>query len=287
MAAQGRIVPPSSEVRRLAAWLIWVLIGASALVVVGRGIAGAWGPVVSPVAACLLTTALLAASLAAWVLHSPVKAPANGTSQLGSGLLSIFVPLLLGLSLSGSAGSGGMAYLLLLTMASVIGVAVHTHRDLLMDLPGTVGVLAGSRLAADGAAHATARVAIRQAPVDSVASSAIAETDPPTFDDCNVSQQWIRRSTPEGADSLQILMRVTFPPGAREVAVHIPLWPAMTGIPVVDCEPLDASEVELRVTAAHTYGVRIEVRRSGACDEAHCVPIGVQIAAASQADAAA
>ncbi len=284
MAIEGERTAAVSELRRLVAWVIWTLLGACALVASGRAIATVWGPSLSAPAVCTLTTALVLLGLAAWSLWLSADAHADRDSQFEYGLLSAAVPLLMGFSLSGGVGTGGLCYLVFLLLASVLAVGTHCCQDLLAGI-GTHVDTASRRIPG----------AITQAgePRSEPETDRAAGTADPdggasgdAFEDGAVSQRIVRRRTP-GGDVVEAVLRVAFQPGEREVALHVPLWPAMATTPAVECEPLDDSSVEPRVTAAQTYGVRIEVRRSGSIDAAAVVPLGVQIAAAAEAEAAA
>jgi hypothetical protein len=45
-------------------------------------------------------------------------------------------------------------------------------------------------------------------------------------------------------------------------------------VPTIECEPLDAADVELKVAAAYTYGARIEARRQEPLEDLLDVEIG-------------
>jgi hypothetical protein len=201
------------------------------------------------------------------------------------GLLSAAVPLLIGFSLSGGAGAGGLCYLVFLWLASVVAVATHCCQELLVGVGAHV--VASPRRMPGAMLHAGEPRAEPETVFGSagMANQGGASRDD-AFEDGAVTQRIVRRRT-SGGDIVEALLRVAFQPGEREIALHIPLWPAMATTPTVDCEPLDDSAVETRVTVVQTYGVRIEVRRSGPINAAAVVPLGVQVVAAAEAEAAA
>jgi hypothetical protein len=285
MAIEGERTAAVSQLRRLAAWAIWILIGTCALVVSGRAIATVWGPVLSTPAVCALATALVLLGLAAWSLWLSANGRADRDSQLGSGLLSAAVPLLIGFSLSGGVGIGGLCYLVFLLLASVLAITTQCCQELPAGIEASVDAssrrIPGAMVQASeprGEPETVLGLTGTAGPGGAACGDA--------FEDSAVTQRIVRRRTP-GGDFVEALLRVAFQPGEREVALHIPLWPALATTPTVECEPLDDSAVEPRVTVAQTYGVRIEVRRSGSIDAAAVVPLGVQIAAIAKAEAAA
>jgi hypothetical protein len=67
---------------------------------------------------------------------------------------------------------------------------------------------------------------------------------------------------------------VEFEPGQKFAAVHIPFAPAFDAVPDFECEPLDETDLKIKVSARHSYGVRIEATRSEGVAEAQTVPLG-------------
>ena len=79
--------------------------------------------------------------------------------------------------------------------------------------------------------------------------------------------QWMSRSRVEGLDVAEGSFRVRFAAGQRLAPVHLPFSPPLADTPEFECEPADDSDLRFRTTAVHAYGVRIEVSRSGNCEE--------------------
>jgi hypothetical protein len=92
----------------------------------------------------------------------------------------------------------------------------------------------------------------------------------------NVSLQITRRG--DSADeSIEIVARLVFAPGERQSSLHLPISPPLASLPVVECEPLDESDIELQVGAAYPYGIRIDAKRKPPFQEGVAVAIGVQV----------
>jgi hypothetical protein len=99
--------------------------------------------------------------------------------------------------------------------------------------------------------------------------------------------QWMTRSVVDECDVMEGGFRVTLAVGQRQAAVHLPFSPAFSCVPEFECEPLDDSNVRIRTTAIHSYGVRIEASRSTNLDETECIEIGWCASAAMPERAAA
>jgi hypothetical protein len=99
--------------------------------------------------------------------------------------------------------------------------------------------------------------------------------------------QWMSRSRVEGLDVAEGSFRVRFAAGQRLTPVHLPFSPPLADTPEFECEPADDSDLRFRTTAVHAYGVRIEVSRSGNCDEEATVEVAWMASAALSESVAA
>lgn len=88
------------------------------------------------------------------------------------------------------------------------------------------------------------------------------------------TQQWMSRSRQDGYDVVEGEVQIGFDAGQRLVALHLPFSPPLAATPEFECEGLDEIELNFRTTARHTYGVRVEVSRSGALDMPATARIG-------------
>jgi hypothetical protein len=79
-----------------------------------------------------------------------------------------------------------------------------------------------------------------------------------------VLQQMTRSKTAEGLDRLDGTFCVEFPAEAMTATVHIPFCPAFENVPKVQVFPVDATEVNLRITSIKMFGMRVDVKRSDA-----------------------
>ena len=104
---------------------------------------------------------------------------------------------------------------------------------------------------------------------DNEASALLFESDEPLPHPASNpdTTQWMSRSRVEGLDVAEGSFRVRFVAGQRLTPVHLPFSPPLADTPEFECEPADDSDLRFRTTAVHAYGVRIEVSRTGNCDE--------------------
>lgn len=96
-------------------------------------------------------------------------------------------------------------------------------------------------------------------------------------------QMQLRRCRTADGETIEIHARLEIVAGARESVLHVPFWPALLASPVVECEPLDADDVELRITSAEPYGLRLEARLPAVTAIARSVLIGVEVHVAVEA----
>lgn len=99
--------------------------------------------------------------------------------------------------------------------------------------------------------------------------------------------QWMRRSLQEDVEVIEGAIRVTFASGSKQVAVHLPFSPPMTGLPEFEAEPLDDADLNVQVTSTHSYGVRFEVTRRHGLEERLVAEIGYLASAVTQSERAA
>jgi hypothetical protein len=114
-------------------------------------------------------------------------------------------------------------------------------------------------------------------------SDALAFTGVNEIEDDPSLQMQLRRCRTADGETIEIHARLEFVAGAREAVLHVPFWPALSATPVVECEPLDASDIELRVTAAEPYGLRLEARLPKVTTVRRSVLIGVEVQVADEA----
>jgi hypothetical protein len=85
---------------------------------------------------------------------------------------------------------------------------------------------------------------------------------------------WLSRRTTDDTEQIEGWVRVEFAAGQRETMIHVAFCPPLSGIPEIETEDLEGSDLEIRVAAAFAFGARLSVRRSGSLDEANSDRVG-------------
>lgn len=83
--------------------------------------------------------------------------------------------------------------------------------------------------------------------------------------DGDVSFERIRDE--HGGEMIEGRVRVTFAAGEKRAYVHLPFQPPLAGLPDVECEPTDDSNIRVKVAVRQPYGIRLEVRRPDATNQ--------------------
>lgn len=117
------------------------------------------------------------------------------------------------------------------------------------------------------------------APVDE--SEFATQTEPSLLQD-GLQQRMVRRIA-DGCESIEVAWRIDFAPGQQLQSLHLPISPALASAPEVECEPLEGTEVDVTVGAVHTFGVRLDVRRSGDARSPANAVLGVHLRSATRA----
>jgi len=83
-----------------------------------------------------------------------------------------------------------------------------------------------------------------------------------------VSQCLTRTRSQDQGERIEGTVRVEFAAGQKVAVVHVPFVPPLPRVPRIECHLMDGAELRVKVAAAHTYGMRIEARRTGSADAA-------------------
>jgi hypothetical protein len=93
-----------------------------------------------------------------------------------------------------------------------------------------------------------------------------------------VDQTW-RRWKHAGQDILEGCVRVQFQPGQSTATIHVPVQPAMSSAPEVECEPTDDADIRTSADPVLPYGVRFTCRRTRDVQEPMETAISIRLAA--------
>lgn len=288
MSNQSTISATDVELQQLAAPGVGAVLWLAALVLLCRAAAGELTRFPTPLAAGALSVVAFAIGVGVWTWDERRRRTADLRGRVSRGLAAAAAPLIIGLT---SAGSNAVLLGLTIAMVLLSGVWVvwsslrrfHESADSPVAARPDDNHSADSRLMTPGDAEAAAGMS--GAP-NHENNGAHDETGS-LIEDPAVTQQIVRRAAESPGDSIEALWRVRFEAGVREAVIQLPIHPPLAGQPQVECEPLDSTDLACTVTAARRFGVRIEVRRPVPCDQPLTALVGVEIHAASPAEAAA
>lgn len=219
--------------------------------------------------------------------------------------------VMLGLSLLPAGSSSGMAGLIGLYLISVVVTGVASDLDIPLSVTATLQIKREKGQSSfqesarenypgfyvpscplEGEAGLRSNEGGRETPLDQLSEQEPLESDLDIESSNNTvslfdsseslphpatqpeTSQWMSRSTVEGYDTAEGSIRVRFVGGQRMAAVHLPFSPPLPDTPEFECEPADDSEARIRMTAVHSYGVRIEVTRTRGCDIDEVIELG-------------
>ncbi len=290
----NKTLPSRIELRRSSAAGLLTGVLLLSVVVLSRRASGAATGFSSATAACIVSGAVMLVGLLSGLTLQRERRAADFAQDLMLSALSTLPGLVLGLALMPTSEATGLAallgeFLILIAsstqmVSSMSGAAVVPARSETKETVESASSIGDALQVTAASAHATSmtrEVAESEAqpmPLDSdvailtESTAVLAMTGEPSdgrFDDVSEEDaeldsqrtQWMRRRVCEGCDIIEGRLRVTLPPGAKQVAVHVPFAPAFSMTPEFEAEPLDDCEVEVQCSSLHSYGVRFEVSR--------------------------
>jgi hypothetical protein len=245
------------------------------VVVVSRRMSGAYRGPVEPAVPCLVATFAAILSLAALALWTQAVPTASIRKRILAAAIAVGPPLALGAALwiSPSAFVGG--YLASLAMGSVLfAVAIE-------DL--AAGSQITNRLRSklfQGHAPTAEPVRTAEATIAQVAVALVmpAETpivrpladdegepmpDEESESDASIVQWMTRRRLPDGGEVIEGAVQIDLDEAEKVGVAHLSFSPPLSCDPRAECHLLTEFDGRVRITAARSYGLRIEARQSG------------------------
>jgi hypothetical protein len=255
---------PMSVPRSGAAALL-ALLGAAALMVVARRLAGALANPLEP--AVLFATGLLVASMAIAIrlgwLAPPTARPSLRLDRIVMVLTSVAVAALgVGLCVPDTSVVGMFLLGILLGTEESWAWAWHLRHS-----EGRAVEQAERSVRLD-AAHAAPPRATRgsAAPHAAVTLDEELETLP---DD--VTQQFTRSQTADGTEAISGWLRLAFAAGQRTGSLHVAFCPPFAAMPELEVEQVDGPEARVRTAQLLPYGARLDLKLLAPADESTAV----------------
>lgn len=273
MQLNNEATPVRIAPRQWVAIILWTLSVIAAAVLGGRALAGAFDATVSAIVPCVATATTLLMSLLAWHLHVTLTVSSTPMRRLLVGFLSLMPVAVIGFATSVPASPVALGITTGLLLIGIVMLVVSEAVQSGMD--SSIGVVdVGISRTDEASGEDRAAMAGFEAGQQSAAP---AEGLDVGNEDDLVEQRIVREHSEDGREWIEAELIATFNVGEKETAVHLPIHPALSGTPVVECEPLDASDVSAAVSVVHPYGVRVQVRRNGTLNEPMRVPIGIAV----------
>lgn len=271
---------------------VLVVIAALVDLFLWRRTAGRWLPPETPWLAFAAAACVGTAQGAAWCAFArnalrtshPVAAWLARRPRLAAGLGALVVagPAgLAGLALFPAAGefaAGGLATIVVLLGAGTwcLTAELEAERAVWRE---SLPPLATRTLAADDARASRTELAGGTPIGDEARNEEGADDEPEGFNDEGLLQEVRRTRWPDGTQALDATLAAEFPAGARNVSLHLPIWPLLPGELDVTAEPVDADGDEVRVAVGmvRSFGIRLDVRRTGGIEDPARVVICVAL----------
>lgn len=263
------------DTRTIVALGLWATVGITSLLLAGRAMVGAFDEEAHPALPILVTSVAMIASLSAWSLFHGRQRRFDSGRRLWDGLLALAPPALIGFATCQSSAPTTLGLVVSMLVVGLTCVVLRESVDMTsVRRPKHVqrGEVCTPRDLNDEASSFS---------VEANAGDEISAVDP------SVLQQITRRPLADGGEEIEAVVLAQFHVGERLIVVHLPIHPPFRIAPVVECEPLDVSDITIHVTAAYGYGVRLEAKRSGPTISELSVPIGLLVTSRSRTEAAA
>jgi hypothetical protein len=299
-AANGRIerLRQPDDFRKVFALAIQTVLVLMTVVVLSRRMSGAFHGSIAPVVPCLVATIAAFFSLASLALQITAPSIASTRKWMVATTTAVLPPVVLGAALwmVPSAVVGG--YLAALATASVLcAVAIRdsasgfafmnrlqsalfqgqvTQQWVALDLGKLSRVAAcppasHSRVSNEPtggqAASATPprSSATPQIPLADLTADeeSVAIPDEESESDQSIVQWMTRRRLPDGGEVVEGAVRIDLDPAEKVGVAHLSFVPPLACDPKAECHLLCDFGGRVRITAARSYGLRIEARQSG------------------------
>jgi len=254
------------------------------VVVVSRRLSGAFHGPMSPTVPCVVATLSALLSVGALALGTTATAPtASIRKRIFSAALAVLPPVALGAALwvVPSALVGG--YLAALAAASVLcAVAITdsasgfaftnrlrsalfqghvTQQWVALAACPPVGSFDARECETGGrAACATPQIPLADLTAD---EESVAIPDEESESDQSIVQWMTRRRLPDGGEVVEGAVRIDLDPAEKVGVAHLSFVPPLACDPKAECHLLCEFGGRVRITAAKSYGLRIEARQSG------------------------
>ena len=206
---------------------------------------------------CSAVTLAVMISLLAYVLYwSTGRSHREFQSLILVGVVTLVPPFALGLALQPNPSTVAISYLV--SLFFLAGMAVFAMGEMIVvppqpdnrDSHPTLPTQNGSSL-------------IQNSVSETIKKGAAFRSQSDLKDDPLVTQ-WIKRSVSEKyQEQIEGEITVVMRDGQKLSVVHVPFVPPLAARPQIECWGENDSQVRFKVASINSFGIRIEIRRSG------------------------
>ena len=249
---------PDTQAKRLAflpgtaAWTLFGLLVASAILFAARRLTGGFTESASPARIALTGVAL---TVIVYLIRRGIK----DVDRFGTVLPHVptLAATIIGLSIwmpGSSLYAVGLFWVFLLFGESVHWYAMDERR------PGARAHSVTTFLAPEESA----------APIE----TCLPEEDASLLPEEPLQEQLRRSQTEEGHERVEGTVRIRFEPGQRIGHAHIPFCPAFAGVPRFECELIEGPDGRVKATQVQPFGARVEAKLAEDAAEEAMVWVG-------------
>ena len=298
MPKRAAITLQRNDWRRTLAAALWTATTIMAAVVVSRRLGGHFAGGLHPAPTSLIVALLTGLNMAAAALLKSATSDAamqRWSVSLGVFLAALVPPFAMGVSLLAARSATGFPALVTLTLLCAVAMLVWgtdiRWSPSANESPSDIAVTVGPTETINGISAARElAIAAASETDESLTLDGFDELDvddPADSDGQAFSQSMSRVTQSDGSETIEGTVTLRFDVGQQIGVVHLPFSPPLAGQPQVSCYLLEDIPVRLRVTATHTYGVRLEARRIETTSSAEEIIVGYTVSASeTQARAA-
>jgi hypothetical protein len=241
---------------------LWTGLIVIAAVISSRRMSGQFSQDLSNLEACSAVTLAVVTSLLAYVLYwSTGRSHRESQPLILVGVVTLVPPFALGLALQPNPSAFAVSYLVSLFLVTCM--LIFAMGEMIVSAPHSNS----------SASHPTLPAQVGSLPLQTSQSETLikgdafcSESDPK--DDPLVTQRLKRSVFDRFQEQIEGEISVALAAGQKLAVVHVPFVPPLSARPHIECRIDTDAAVRFKVASINSYGIRIEIRRSGSDTEA-------------------
>lgn len=246
-----------SDFRRSFSKSLWTGLIVIATVICSRRLSGQFSQSLPDLEACVAVTFAVMTSLLAYVLYwSTGRSHQEYKPLILVGVVTLIPPFALGLALQPNPSTVAISYLV--SLFFLAGMAIFAMGEMIVARPQPNSRDFHPTLPAQNGS-----VPLQSSQLEAIKNTGEFRSEPTTENDPLVTQ-WFKRSVSEKfQEHIEGEITVVMASGQKLAVVHVPFVPPLAARPQIECRVDNGSPVRIKVASINSYGIRIEIRRSG------------------------